>query len=138
LVQIQSPAPFKDMNPIKEWHEIVKSGNTENLSSIIDSDCIFYSPVVFTPQKGKELTIKYLSAAALVFGDDSFKYIKEVINEKNACLEFELKLNGIEINGVDLISWNDKNKISEFKVLIRPLKGVQLIHELMGGTLERI
>tara|TARA_S200000501_G_scaffold368824_1_gene407267 strand:- start:100 stop:480 length:381 start_codon:yes stop_codon:yes gene_type:complete len=126
------------MNPIKEWHEIVKSGNTESLSSIIDSDCIFYSPVVFTPQKGKELTIKYLSAAALVFGDDSFKYIKEVINEKNACLEFELKLNGIEINGVDLISWNDKNKISEFKVLIRPLKGVQLIHELMGGTLERI
>jgi hypothetical protein len=126
------------MNAIKEWHEIVKSGNTENLSSIIDSDCIFYSPVVFTPQKGKELTIKYLSAAALVFGDDSFKYIKEVINEKNACLEFELKLNGIEINGVDLISWNDKNKISEFKVLIRPLKGVQLIHELMGGTLERI
>ena len=126
------------MNPIKEWHEIVKSGNTENLSSIIDSACIFYSPVVFTPQKGKELTIKYLSAAALVFGDDSFKYIKEVINEKNACLEFELKLNGIEINGVDLISWNDKNKISEFKVLIRPLKGVQLIHELMGGTLERI
>jgi|TARA_X000000368_G_scaffold73170_1_gene53657 hypothetical protein len=126
------------MNPIKEWHEIVKSGNTENLSSIIDSDCIFYSPVVFTPQKGKELTIKYLSAAALVFGDDSFKYIKEVINEKNACLEFELKLNGIEINGVDLISWNDKNKISEFKVLIRPLKGVQLIHELMGGTLEQI
>ena len=126
------------MNPIKAWHEIVKSGNTENLSSIIDSDCIFYSPVVFTPQKGKELTIKYLSAAALVFGDDSFKYIKEVINEKNACLEFELKLNGIEINGVDLISWNDKNKISEFKVLIRPLKGVQLIHELMGGTLEQI
>ena len=126
------------MNPIKEWHEIVKSGNTENLSSIIDSDCIFYSPVVFTPQKGKELTIKYLSAAALVFGDDSFKYIKEVINEKNACLEFELKLNGIEINGVDLISWNGKNKISEFKVLIRPLKGVQLIHELMGGTLEQI
>ena len=126
------------MNPIKEWHEVIKSGNTENLSSIIDSDCIFYSPVVFTPQKGKELTIKYLSAAALVFGDDSFKYIKEVINEKNACLEFELKLNGIEINGVDLISWNDKNKISEFKVLIRPLKGVQLIHELMGGTLEQI
>ena len=126
------------MNPIKEWHEVVKSGNTENLSSIIDSDCIFYSPVVFTPQKGKELTIKYLSAAALVFGDDSFKYIKEIINEKNACLEFELKLKGIEINGVDLISWNDKNKISEFKVLIRPLKGVQLIHELMGGTLEQI
>ena len=60
------------MNPIKEWHEIVKSGNTEKLSTLIDQDCIFYSPVVFTPQEGKEITLKYLSAAALVFGDESF------------------------------------------------------------------
>ena len=125
-------------NPISKWHDVVRNQDHNLLKSILADNIIFYSPVVFTPQKGKELTIKYLSAAALVFGDDSFKYIKEVINEKNACLEFELKLNGIEINGVDLISWNDKNKISEFKVLIRPLKGVQLIHELMGGTLEQI
>ena len=126
------------MNPIKEWHEIVKSGNTEKLSTLIDQDCIFYSPVVFTPQEGKEITIKYLSAAALVFGDESFTYTKEIINESNACLEFELDLNNIKINGVDLISWNKENKIIEFRVLIRPLKGVQLIHELMGGTLEKV
>ena len=126
------------MNIIKEWHEIVKSGNTEKLSTLIDRDCIFYSPVVFTPQEGKEVTLKYLSAAALVFGDKSFTYTKEIINKNNACLEFELELNNIKINGVDLISWNKENKIIEFRVLIRPLKGVQLIHELMGGTLEKV
>ena len=126
------------MNPIKEWHEIVESGNTEKLSALIDQDCIFYSPVVFTPQEGKEITLKYLSAAALVFGDESFRYTKEIVNKDNACLEFELELKNIKINGVDLISWNKENKIIEFRVLIRPLKGVQLIHELMGGTLEKV
>ena len=126
------------MKPIEKWHEIVESGESEKLSDLIDNDCIFFSPVVFSPQEGKELTIKYLSAAALVFGDESFKYTKEIVNENNACLEFELELNGIKINGVDLISWNEENKINEFKVLIRPLKGVQLIHQLMGGTLDKI
>ena len=126
------------MKPIEKWHEIVESGESEKLSDLIDNDCIFFSPVVFSPQEGKELTIKYLSAAALVFGDESFKYTKEIVNENNACLEFELELDGIKINGVDLISWNEENKINEFKVLIRPLKGVQLIHQLMGGTLDKI
>ena len=126
------------MKPIEKWHEIVESGGSEKLSDLIDKDCIFFSPVVFSPQEGKELTIKYLSAAALVFGDESFKYTKEIISENNACLEFELELDGIKINGVDLISWNEENKINEFKVLIRPLKGVQLIHQLMGGTLDKI
>ena len=126
------------MKPIEKWHEIVESGESEKLSDLIDNDCVFFSPVVFSPQEGKELTIKYLSAAALVFGDKSFKYTKEIVNENNACLEFELELNGIKINGVDLISWNEENKINEFKVLIRPLKGVQLIHQLMGGTLDKI
>ena len=126
------------MKPIEKWHEIVESGESEKLSDLIDNDCVFFSPVVFSPQEGKELTIKYLSAAALVFGDESFKYTKEIVNENNACLEFELELDGIKINGVDLISWNEENKINEFKVLIRPLKGVQLIHQLMGGTLDKI
>tara|TARA_B100001094_G_scaffold211223_1_gene205094 strand:- start:14361 stop:14747 length:387 start_codon:yes stop_codon:yes gene_type:complete len=125
-------------NPIKKWHEIVKSGNTDLLSDILDKNCIFYSPVVFSPQKGKKITQKYLTAAALVFGVDSFSYTKELILEQNACLEFELEINDIKINGVDLISWNKENKIIEFRVFIRPLKGVQIIHEFMGGTLEKI
>ena len=126
------------MKPIEKWHEIVESGESEKLSDLIANDCVFFSPVVFSPQEGKKLTIKYLSAAALVLGDESFKYTKEIVNENNACLEFELELDGIKINGVDLISWNEENKINEFKVLIRPLKGVQLIHQLMGGTLDKI
>ena len=76
------------MKPIEKWHEIVESGGSEKLSDLIDNDCIFFSPVVFSPQEGKELTIKYLSAAALVFGDKSFKYTKEIINDIKQALKF--------------------------------------------------
>ena len=127
---------MKNNNPIEVWHEVVKSGEIVKLDNILDEDCIFYSPVVFSPQKGKEATKKYLTAAAIVFADDSFKYTKELVSYHLACLEFELVLNEININGVDIISWNEEGKITEFKVMIRPLKAVEIIHKYMGKELK--
>ena len=127
---------MKNNNPIEVWHEVVKSGEIIKLDNILDEDCIFYSPVVFSPQKGKEATKKYLTAAAIVFADDSFKYTKELVSSHLACLEFELVLNEININGIDIISWNEEGKITEFKVMIRPLKAVEIIHKYMGEELK--
>ena len=127
---------MNESNPIKIWHEVVESGEIAKLDKIIDEDCIFYSPVVFSPQKGKEATKKYLSAAAVVFADESFKYTKELISSGLACLEFELVLNEININGIDIISWNKDGKITEFKVMIRPLKAVEIIHKFVGEELK--
>ena len=127
---------MENNNPIEVWHEVVKSGEIVKLDNILDEDCIFYSPVVFSPQKGKEATRKYLSAAAIVFADDSFKYTKELVSSHLACLEFELVLNEININGIDIISWNEEGKITEFKVMIRPLKAVEIIHKYMGEELK--
>ncbi len=127
---------MKNNNPIEVWHEVVKSGEIVKLDNILDEDCIFYSPVVFSPQKGKEATKKYLTAAAIVFADDSFKYTKELVSSHLACLEFELVLNEININGIDIISWNEEGKITEFKVMIRPLKAVEIIHKYMGEELK--
>ena len=127
---------MNNSNPIKIWHEVVKSGEIAMLDNILDENCIFYSPVVFSPQKGKEATKKYLTAAAVVFADDSFKYTKELVSSRLACLEFELILNEININGIDIISWNEEGKITEFKVMIRPLKAVEIIHKYMGEKLK--
>ena len=82
---------------MKIWHQVVESGDMNLLDDILDKDCIFYSPVVFSPQAGKEITKKYLSAAAIVFADESFKYTKEIESAKLACLEFEVVLNEIKI-----------------------------------------
>ncbi|URQ73292.1 nuclear transport factor 2 family protein [SAR86 cluster bacterium] len=124
------------INPIKTWHKVVENGELSKLDEILDEDCNFYSPVVFSPQNGRETTKKYLSAAAIVFADESFKYTKELISNELACLEFELVLNEININGIDIISWNEEGKITEFKVMIRPLKAVEIIHKYMGEELK--
>ena len=123
-------------NPIIKWHEVVKNRDYNLLESILADDIIFYSPVVYTPPKGKQLALQYLMAASEVFNSSSFKYDKEVIGSSNASLEFSLTLDNTDINGIDLISWDESGKILEFKVFIRPLQGVNMIHKLMQGMLE--
>ena len=123
-------------SPIKKWHEVVATQDHELLKSILSENVIFYSPVVFTPQKGRDITYLYLMAAAQVFNNKSFNYTKEIINKNEATLEFELIIDGIEINGIDLITWNEDGLIIEFKVFIRPLQGVNVIHSMMQNMLK--
>ena len=124
-------------NPIKKWHQVVQEKNFELLESILDDSVVFYSPVVFTPQKGKKITLMYLSSVAMVFNVDSFSYTHEVIDGNMASLEFELELEGIHINGLDLITWNKDQKNTEFKVFIRPLQGLNALHKMMGKALKQ-
>ena len=123
-------------NPITKWHEVVKNRDYNLLESILSDDIIFYSPVVYTPQKGKQLALQYLMAASEVFNSTSFQYNKEMIGESSASLEFSLTLDSTDINGIDLISWDKTGKIIEFKVFIRPLQGVNMIHKLMQRMME--
>lgn len=125
-------------NPISKWHEVVKLRDYNLLKEILDENVIFYSPVVYTPQKGKSITLNYLSAANEVFNSSNFRYRKEIINDKSASLEFTLTIDDTDINGIDLISWNDSGLITEFKVFIRPLQGVNLIHKLMQNMIENL
>ena len=120
---------------IAKWHEILKAKNPERLQNLLDEYVVFHSPVVHTPQEGKGITSKYLTAAFYVLYNDSFHYVREIIGSSHAALEFTVEIEGIFINGVDLISWNDNDKITDFKVLIRPLKAIQLIHQKMSMQL---
>jgi hypothetical protein len=123
------------IDTLGSWHSIVSLKNIGALDNLISEDCVFHSPVVYTPQIGKELTIKYLSAAFKVFTNGTFEYVREVTSDNQAVLEFQLHINDIVINGVDIISWNDGGEITYFKVMIRPLKAVKIIHEYMGNVL---
>ena len=137
------------MHVIEKWHKLVETGNKDIYEEILADDVVFYSPVVHTPQKGKEITKIYLSAAGNVFGDNkkdnkpkesfsNFKYTKEIIGEDSACLEFENTIDGIHLNGIDLITWNEENLITEFRVLVRPLQAVNKLHKMMGEMLEKM
>ena len=121
---------------IARWHNIIRARNAAGISDLLADDVVFYSPVVHAPQVGKAITFKYLAAAIHVFGNDSFRYVREIVGDSDAVLEFETEIDGIVVNGVDMIRWNDEGKITEFKVMVRPLKAINVIHEKMGEVLK--
>ena len=122
--------------PIKKWHGLVEKRDAQGLDALLADEAVFYSPVVHTPQVGKAITKKYLAAAFHVFFNETFRYVRELQAERDAVLEFEVVLDGISVNGVDMIKWNDAGKITEFKVMLRPLKAVNLIHQKMAEMLQ--
>ncbi|MBP7415011.1 MAG: nuclear transport factor 2 family protein [Pyrinomonadaceae bacterium] len=125
-------------NPITAWHQIVEQRDMSGLSNILADNVIFHSPVIHTPQVGKALTIMYLSAAAGLLLNGTFRYVREVVGPEDAVLEFVSEIDGIMINGVDLIKWNADGKISEFKVMIRPLRAIDTIRQKMAEMTQKI
>jgi ketosteroid isomerase-like protein len=125
-------------NTVAAWHKILETKDAAGLDNLLADDVVFYSPVVHTPQKGKQITTLYLTAALFVFANESFKYSRELISGNNAILEFTTVIDGITVNGVDMITWGADGRITEFKVMVRPLKAINLIHKMMGEMLEKM
>ena len=125
------------MNTLELWHQIIREKSPGKLDEILDPDCVFWSPVVHSPQEGRDLTKFYLTGAMNVF-NDSFTYVKEVVSEEHAVLEFTCEVDGIVVNGVDIITFGADGKITEFKVMVRPLKGIELLHAKMREMLEQM
>ncbi|MBI3791034.1 MAG: nuclear transport factor 2 family protein [Gemmatimonadetes bacterium] len=120
---------------IAGWHAIVAARDPRRLEAWLHDDVTFISPVVHTPKVGKREAIKFLSAALHVLGVPGFRYVREIVGERDACLEFVVELDGIVVNGVDLIHWNDAGQVTEFKVMVRPLKGLQQVQAKMLALL---
>lgn len=125
-----------NVDPIGVWHRLMKQRDVQGLDDLLADEAVFWSPVVHKPQRGKAITKMYLSAAFKVLGNETFRYVRELRSERDAVLEFELEIDGVSINGVDMIHWNEDGRITEFKVMLRPLKAVNLIHEKMGAMLQ--
>ncbi len=123
-------------NPLAAWHQLVHDRNPKALDALLSDQVIFHSPVVHTPQMGKAITTQYLKAALKVFFNETFRYVRKVEGVHDAVLEFQVEIDGIVVNGVDMITWNEEGKIIDFKVMLRPLKAINLIHQKMGLMLQ--
>ena len=121
---------------IDAWHELVRTRSVAGLDALLADDVVFHSPIVHTPQVGKALTTMYLTAAVQVIANDSFRYVREIVGPRDAALEFQVDIDGISVNGIDLIRWNDAGRIVDFTVMVRPLKAVNLLHAQMRAMLE--
>lgn len=125
------------MTPIERWHEVVTSRDPKALHELLADDVVFHSPVVHTPQAGRTITEAYLLAAMQVLNNASFRYVGEWSGADSAVLEFMCTVDGVEIDGIDMIHWNAAGLIDRFKVMVRPLKAIQKVHEQMGQALAR-
>lgn len=124
------------MKALETWHHMMANQSHDGLWDLLHPECTFWSPVVHTPQRGREVTFAYLSAAKQVFNTD-FRYVREVVQDNHAILEFECVMDDIAINGVDMLTM-DHAVITDFKVMVRPLKAVNKVHEKMMAMLEQM
>jgi SnoaL-like domain len=123
------------IDTIASWHRIVKSRDISGLDDLLAEDAVFHSPVVHT-KVGKALTRLYLMGAFHVLFNDTFRYVREIVGEHEAALEFMVEIEGISVNGIDLIRWGEDGRIVDFKVMLRPLKAINLVHQKMAAMLE--
>jgi hypothetical protein len=126
------------MTGLDKWYAYMKSHDRAALWDLLHPDAVFESPVVHTPQRGRDITFKYLSSADKVLGGPGFAYRGEWRSDNGAVLEFENVIDGIVINGVDIIRFDAEGRITHFKVMVRPLKAMNLLHRLMGEELTRL
>ena len=124
------------INTLEVWHRILETQRLEDLNNLLADDAVFHSPVMHTPQVGKVLVSQYLSAAFHLFSQYSFTYVREIVSGNEAVLEFEAEIDGLYVNGVDVITWNDEGKIIDFKVMLRPLKAILLVQKKMLAQLH--
>jgi hypothetical protein len=125
------------LSTLHAWHDVARNRNVQGLDALLADEVVFHSPVVHTPQVGKKITRLYLAAAFQVFFNESFRYVREIVGPRDAALEFQVEIDGIAVNGIDLIKWNDAGQIVEFKVMVRPLKAINLIHQKMAAMLQK-
>jgi hypothetical protein len=128
----------KMIDTLRLWHDVVRARDVTGLTELLAEDVVFHSPVVHTPQRGKAITTMYLRGALHVLNNEHFRYEREVVGARDAVLEFVTEIDGIHVNGVDLIRWDDSGQIVDFKVMLRPLKAINVVHQKMGELLQRM
>lgn len=130
------PAPQSVPGPVAAWHRIAEARDPAGLGDLLAEDCVFRSPAVHTPQEGRALTTAYLSAAIVVLGP-TLTYHRQWYAADSAVLEFSAELDGLAVHGVDMLAWGDDGRLTEFAVMVRPVKALHRLMELMAAELQR-
>lgn len=130
------PAPTPAELGLPRWHQVLAARDFTALPGLIARDAVFHSPVVHTPQAGRVLVAAYLGAAFQVLGSGPFRYVRELVGQDQAVLEFVTEIDGSEINGIDWICWDADGLIVDFKVMLRPARALGVVQARMAAMLE--
>jgi len=120
---------------IERWLDVIENCQTADLDDMLAEDAVFYSPAVFTPQRGRATAAAYLRAAEHMFAGTGFHYVNKWIDSHSAVLEFAAEVDGITVEGVDILHWNDEGQLTSVKVMVRPFKALQAVIAKMAELL---
>jgi len=123
-------------NPLDTWHRIIVTQDPSGLRALLADNVVFHSPIVHTPQRGKEISMRYLEAALHVFFSPTFHVVRKLFGDTDAMLEFESDIDGVSVNAVDIVKWNTAGQIVDFKVMVRPLKAISVVQQKMTARLQ--
>ena len=121
---------------MKEFRSAVEAGDFAALGDLLAEDVVFRSPVAFKPYEGKPIVAAILRGVGRVFTD--FRYVRELADQDGSVLVFETVVDGVSVNGIDLIRTNDDGRISELTVMVRPLSGANALAQAMGAQFDQI
>ena len=119
------------------WHDVVRRHDAAGLPGLIAEDAVFRSPAVHTPQEGRDVVVGYLTAAFTVLGP-GLTYEREWLGDDSAVLQFRAVVGGLDVSGVDIISWDEDGQIVDFTVMVRPAAALTVVIEHMGAELMRM
>ena len=101
---------------------------------LFTDDVTFRSPFVHTPYEGIDALAFLLGNVVQLF--ENFKYLSQVETGDTAVLMFEATVNEKQLQGVDILKFDDEGKITELTVMVRPMTGLAALGEEMGRRIE--
>jgi SnoaL-like domain len=115
----------------------VEAEDPQALTDALAEDVVFHSPVVFKPYEGKAVVATILTEGALNVFED-FRYTDRFEAGEAAALVFRARVGDRDVDGLDLLRFDDDGKVAELMVMVRPMSGLKALAEAMGREFERL
>ena len=113
------------------FRSAVESWDIEAITQLLAPDVVFHSPVTFHPFLGRETVTKLLGLVAQTF--ENFRYTDELDTDGAHALIFRASIEGKELEGIDLLRFDEEGLIADFTVMLRPLSGLIPFAQAMGA-----
>jgi len=122
---------------ITRWEAAVAANDLDSMAAMFTEDAFFRSPAVFKPYQSRATIKGILGLVKQVFGP--LTYTNVWSNERGGVvMQFATTVPGpdkrLEIEGVDIYQLDEVGQITELRVMIRPLRGLQAL----AGAMERL
>jgi hypothetical protein len=114
----------------RAFRQAVESWDMDAVRELLADDIEFHSPVTFHPFVGRQTVGDLLEIVGKTF--ENFRYTDELQGDGTHILVFRAEIGGRELEGLDLLRFDDDGLIADFTVMIRPMSGLVPFAQAVG------